>query len=363
MEGAAKLQKIIGVRFKKAGKIHLFDPGDEEIQRGDCVIVDTSRGLECAEVAIGVREIPTDENPETPVPRAIHRKATQADLARVRENREREKRAFDICQKKIDEHGLPMNLISVNYTFDLTKIIFYFTAEGRVDFRDLVRDLAYIFRTRIDLRQVGVRDEAKQIGGVGCCGRPLCCANFLGDFAPVSIRMAKEQNLSLNPAKISGICGRLLCCLKFESDYYHENYVEQVQNFQPKPGDRVVVEDGVSGKVVAISASRRNATILLDDGKTVVASWEDLAPLEAEESAPKPKAEPVKEPPKVEPPPRVERERPRKNPPRREESNANNLFDKRPPRREDSNPRPPKSDKPAKTPKSSRKNPPHGSKK
>lgn len=330
------MQKVIGVRFKKAGKIHFFDPGEDDIQRGDSVIVETTRGLECGEVAIGVREIPVAETPDANAqePPRIQRKATPADLARVEENHEKERRAFDICQKKIAEHGLPMNLISVSYTFDVNKIIFYFTAEGRVDFRALVRDLAYIFRTRIDLRQVGVRDEAKQLGGVGCCGRALCCSTFLGDFAPVSIRMAKEQNLSLNPTKISGICGRLLCCLKFESDYYHEHYVEQVQSFQPKPGDRVVLEDGINGRVVSINPSRRNATILRDDDKTAVVGWEDLAPLDAEETAP-PAENPDAEIPAAE---------------GADDSQASNLFEGRAPK-------PPRSPKrPRKSPKREPKN-------
>ena len=282
------MQKVIGVRFKKAGKIHFFDPGRySDIKSGDCVIVETSRGLECGDVVIGVRELPTPENPnvKVPTPRRIYRKATQYDLARIRENRRQEKQAFEICQEKIKEHDLPMNLINVSYTFDMNKIVFYFTAESRVDFRELVRDLAYIFHTRIELRQVGVRDEAKVLGGVGCCGRPLCCATFLGDFAPVSIRMAKEQNLSLNPTKISGICGRLLCCLKYESEYYHENYIQKAKNYQPKQGDRVIVENGKSGKIVAINESRRNATILIDNIKeTVVTGWEVLIPLEKGEN-------------------------------------------------------------------------------
>lgn len=282
------MQKIIGVRFKKAGKIHFFDPGNENIQSGDCVIVETARGLECGDVVVGVREIPTPENPTSrpvPKPHRIYRKATPSDLARVKENRRQEKEAYDICKEKIWEHNLPMNLINVNYTFDMSKIIFYFTADGRVDFRELVRDLAYIFHTRIELRQVGVRDEAKQLGGVGCCGRALCCATFLGDFAPVSIRMAKEQNLSLNPTKISGICGRLLCCLKYESEYYHENYIQKAKNYQPKTGDRVIVENSKSGKIVAINESRRNATILIDNSKeTVVTGWEVLIPLEKGEN-------------------------------------------------------------------------------
>ena len=282
------MQKVIGVRFKKAGKIHFFDPGRyDDIKSGDCVIVETPRGLECGDVVIGVRELPTPENPnvKVPTPRKIYRKATQYDLARIKENRQQEKQAFEICQEKIREHDLPMNLINVSYTFDMNKIVFYFTAESRVDFRELVRDLAYIFHTRIELRQVGVRDEAKVLGGVGCCGRPLCCSTFLGDFAPVSIRMAKEQNLSLNPTKISGICGRLLCCLKYESDYYHENYIQKAKNYQPKQGDHVILEDGKSGKVVAINETRRNATILIDNSKdTVVTGWEGLMQLEKGEN-------------------------------------------------------------------------------
>ncbi len=354
------MQKVIGVRFKKAGKIHFFDPGRDDIQSGDCVIVETARGLECGDVVIGVRELPTPENSESkniPKPHKIYRKATKYDLARVKENRAREKEAYDICHEKIIEHNLPMNLISVSYTFDTNKIIFYFTAETRVDFRELVRDLAYIFHTRIELRQVGVRDEAKQLGGVGCCGRALCCATFLGDFAPVSIRMAKEQNLSLNPTKISGICGRLLCCLKYESEYYHENYIQKAKNYQPKISDRVILENGTSGKIVALNESRRNATILLDNSKdSVVTSWESLMPLEkgenisqlAEdniadvESEFEPPPEPIKPAPKFERPKNLERpkniersktpernKKPERNKVfnRRNDSQATNLFD------------------------------------
>ena len=350
------MQKVIGVRFKKAGKIHFFDPGRDDIESGDCVIVETSRGLECADVVIGVRELPTPENPDVkiPAPRKIYRKATQYDLARVKENRLREKEAYDICKEKIAEHNLPMNLINVSYTFDMNKIVFYFTAESRVDFRELVRDLAYIFHTRIELRQVGVRDEAKVLGGVGCCGRPLCCANFLGDFAPVSIRMAKEQNLSLNPTKISGICGRLLCCLKYESDYYHENYIQKAKNYQPKQGDRVILEDGKSGRVVAVNEVRRNATILIDNTKdTVVTGWEGLMQLEKGENISQlaednienvdaefePPPTPPKPAPKFERPQNTERqkniERP-KNPERNknfnrrnDDSQVTNLYDNR----------------------------------
>ncbi len=277
------MQRVIGVRFKRAGKIHFFDPGDDDIQAGESVIVETTRGLECGDVVIGTREIPQAENPAGVIPtmRRIHRKATKADLARVEENHEKELEAFEICKEKIAEHRLPMNLINVRYTFDVSKIIFYFSSDGRVDFRLLVRDLAYIFRTRIELRQVGVREEARHLGGVGCCGRKLCCTTFLGDFAQVSIHMAKEQNLSLNPTKISGICGRLLCCLKFESEYYHECYLESHPNFEPQLNDRVILDEG-EGRVVALDPVRRLATVLLDSNKTFVASWDDLLPEDAD---------------------------------------------------------------------------------
>lgn len=278
-----KTLKIIGVRFKKAGKIYFFDPAEDIVEKGDFVIVDTIRGLECGEVVIGPREWSDVENtpqcPQLSQVHKIHRKATKADLDRVEENKLSELKAFDICKEKIAERGLPMKLIDVSYTFDVNKIIFYFTADGRVDFRELVRDLAYIFHTRIELRQVGVRDDAKRLGGVGCCGRPLCCSNFLGDFAPVSIRMAKEQNLSLNPAKISGICGRLLCCLKFESEYYHDKYMENFQSFQPARGDKVMVSEG-EGRVVSVNYQSKLATIFLDNKRTVTANWDDILPIE-----------------------------------------------------------------------------------
>lgn len=283
------MQKVIGVRFRKAGKIYYFDPGEDTIEKDNFVVVDTSRGLECGKVVLEIRELPEAEIPALcnnsvpPVIRKIHRKATKADLARLKDNRESEKKAFDICLEKISEHGLPMKLINVNYTFDMNKIIFYFTADGRVDFRELVRDLAYIFHTRIELRQVGVRDEAKVLGGAGCCGRPLCCANFLGDFAPVSIRMAKEQNLSLNPAKISGICGRLLCCLKYESEFYHEKYMENFKSFVPERGDRVILDEG-EGRIVAVNVANKTATVYLDTRRTVTAKWEDILPVETKSS-------------------------------------------------------------------------------
>ena len=209
---------VAGVRFKPAGKIYYFDCQDTDLQVGDAVIVETIRGIECGTVAIGRREMSEDDL-VLPL-KSVIRKATEADIEVFNKNQQKEKEAMEICKKKVKEHNLPMRLIDVEYTFDMGKIIFYFTAEGRVDFRELVKDLAAIFKTRIELRQIGVRDEAKMLGGLGTCGRILCCKGFLCEFEPVSIRMAKEQNLSLNPTKISGICGRLMCCLKYESEMY-----------------------------------------------------------------------------------------------------------------------------------------------
>ncbi|MBC9784159.1 stage 0 sporulation family protein [Heliobacterium chlorum] len=232
--------KIVGVRFKKTGKVYYFDPGDLEIQAQDRVIVETARGIEYGEIVIPPREVPEDSlvNPL----KKVLRVATAEDAQQVEENRSKETAAYEICQKKISIHQLPMKLVDVEYTFDASKIIFYFTADGRVDFRELVKDLAAVFRTRIELRQIGVRDEAKMIGGIGCCGRVLCCSSFLGDFEPVSIRMAKDQNLSLNPTKISGICGRLMCCLKFENDCYERKDIPPRP--YPKPMDMPESEQG-----------------------------------------------------------------------------------------------------------------------
>jgi len=326
--------QIIGVRLKKAGRLLFFEPDDSKLVKGDSVIVETSRGLECGKVVIEPHELPVTENVESepglPL-KKIYRKATESDLRRVEENHAGEQRAFDICLQKIAEHDLPMKLINVEFTFDVNKMIFFFTADGRVDFRELVRDLASIFRTRIELRQVGVRDEAKLLGGMGGCGRPLCCASFLGEFIPVSIRMAKDQNLSLNPTKISGVCGRLMCCLKYENDLYCENCAVQSNvTFRPKVGSRVVVADG-EGKVVTVSFSRRNATILLDTNKTVVASWEDILPVnvedfeevdenslsQLEETAPSSKPERPARPERTE---REHSERPERERPRRTEA-------------------------------------------
>lgn len=319
--------QIIGVRIKKAGRILYFEPNEEEVAIGDFVIVETSRGVECGKVVVSPRELSLEENiesePGVPLSK-IYRKATEEDLVRLEENRDGEKLAFEICVQKIAEHNLPMKLINVEYTFDVNKIIFFFTADGRVDFRELVRDLAAIFRTRIELRQVGVRDEAKLLGGMGGCGRPLCCASFLGEFIPVSIRMAKDQNLSLNPTKISGVCGRLMCCLKYENDLYCENCPKQTITFKPRVGSRVVVAEG-EGRVVAVSFSRRNATILLDTNKTVVASWEDILPVNAEDF------EAIEEPPKVEePPPKpVEVPKPPEKPYRQERPRRVEAFNRR----------------------------------
>ncbi|NLN87803.1 MAG: stage 0 sporulation family protein [Syntrophomonadaceae bacterium] len=209
---------VVGVRFKPAGKMYYFDNSDLDLKIGDAVIVETARGIERGIVSIDRRDVSEDQL-VLPLKKVI-RKATEEDETAYRQNKAKEAEALEICKEKVRAHNLPMRLIDVEYTFDMGKIIFYFTAESRVDFRELVKDLAGIFRTRIELRQIGVRDEAKMLGGIGTCGRILCCNNFLGEFAPVSIRMAKEQHLSLNPAKISGICGRLMCCLKYESEMY-----------------------------------------------------------------------------------------------------------------------------------------------
>jgi len=255
------MQTIVGVRFKKAGKIYYFDPGTLGLQKEDPVIVETARGLEYGHVVIAERQM-EDADVITPL-KPVLRKATEKDAAKVIENEAKEAEALRVCTQKIEAHKLDMNLVSVEYTFDVSKIIFYFTAEGRVDFRDLVKDLAGIFRTRIELRQIGVRDEAKMLGGIGCCGRSLCCSTFLGDFEPVSIRMAKEQNLSLNPAKISGICGRLMCCLKYESNLYGGPACRK-QNM-PKSGARVIASDG-EGNVVAVDAAHKAVSVKHNDG-------------------------------------------------------------------------------------------------
>ena len=267
------MQTVVGVRFKRAGKIYYFSPGKLDIKLNDNVIVETARGIEFGTAVIGPREVP-DSDVVLPL-KEVQRIATDADRAKVEDNLRRRDEAFGICEEKIAAHGLPMKLVDVEYTFDVNKIIFYFTADGRIDFRELVKDLAAIFRTRIELRQIGVRDEAKLMGGIGCCGRPLCCLSFLGEFEPVSIRMAKEQNLSLNPTKISGICGRLMCCLKYENHCYCGNKKQRKKIKPPAQGSKVITAEG-EGKVISLNMQRRSATILLDDRKTIVASWEDI---------------------------------------------------------------------------------------
>jgi len=264
------MQTVVGVRFKKAGKIYYFAPGEFSLQTGNSVIVETARGLEYGEVVIGPREV-SEDNIVAPL-KVVQRKATTEDDIKVNENRSKEKEAFIICEQKIKSHGLNMKLVDVEYTFDVNKIIFYFTAEGRIDFRELVKDLASMFRTRIELRQIGVRDEAKMMGGIGCCGRSLCCSTFLGDFEPVSIRMAKDQNLSLNPAKISGICGRLMCCLKYENDSYGSCCKKIAP---PVVGREVITVDG-DGKVTAVNQAKKTATVLLKNNNTIVIPWEEI---------------------------------------------------------------------------------------
>jgi cell fate regulator YaaT (PSP1 superfamily) len=246
---------VVGIRFKKAGKIYYFDPGDLNISKDDSVIVETARGIEFGECVIGPKNV--NENEIVAPLKSVLRKATEEDIKLHEDNKNKETEAFRICSEKIEQHGLVMKLIDVEYTFDNNKVIFYFTADGRVDFRELVKDLATIFKTRIELRQIGVRDEAKMVGGLGPCGRPLCCSTFLGDFASVSIKMAKEQNLSLNPTKISGICGRLMCCLNYEQSTY-----EEIRRRLPRVGSVVSTNKG-KGEVVSNSVVNEKVKVKL----------------------------------------------------------------------------------------------------
>ena len=268
---------IVGVRFKKAGKIYYFLPGEETLTIDDGVIVETARGVEYGTVVIGPKEV-TKDSLVMPV-KPVMRKATSKDFQQL------EKKAFAICLEKIAKRRLPMKLINVEYTFDMNKIVFFFTADGRIDFRELVKDLATVFRTRIELRQVGVRDEAKVLNGIGACGRPLCCSNFLGDFSPVSIRMAKDQNLSLNPTKISGVCGRLMCCLNYEDDLYKKGgdlYVKKERTPSPRDveppgiGKEVVTDEGV-GKVLKVNHHKHTVKVQLEAGRTIDLKWSDVA--------------------------------------------------------------------------------------
>ena len=253
--------KVVGVRFKKAGKIYYFDPVDIEISQDEKVIVETARGME-----YGIAVVPGKEVEESDIIaplKPIIRLANEEDIQRNLENKTLAEEAFKICEEKIIVHQLDMNLIDTEYTFDRNKLIFYFTAEGRIDFRELVKDLAAIFRTRIELRQIGVRDEAKSLGGLGCCGRPLCCSTWLGEFQPVSIKMAKDQSLSLNPTKISGICGRLFCCLKYENETY-----EGILEYMPEVGSIIKTPDGV-GKVLDSQVLAEEVKVLMDNKDTV----------------------------------------------------------------------------------------------
>ena len=248
--------KVIGVRFRKAGKVYYFDPAQMEIKMGDHVIVETARGIEFGEVVLGVREV--DEKKVIQPLKSVIRMATKNDEELERKNKEKEHEAFQICQEKIRKHELQMKLIDAEYTFDNNKLLFYFTADGRIDFRELVKDLAAVFKTRIELRQIGVRDETKILGGVGICGRPLCCHSYLSEFIPVSIKMAKEQNLSLNPTKISGVCGRLMCCLKNEEETY-----EELNSHLPNIGDYVTTFDNFKGEVQSVSVLRQLVKVIV----------------------------------------------------------------------------------------------------
>ncbi|MCD8223615.1 MAG: stage 0 sporulation family protein [Clostridiales bacterium] len=247
---------VIGVRFRSVGKIYYFSPGTLDIKNGDSVIVETARGTEFGHVVLGNREV--EDNKVVQPLKTVIRMATEEDCIREQNNRKKEKDAFAICKEKIRKHKLEMKLIDVEYTFDNNKILFYFTADGRVDFRELVKDLASVFKTRIELRQVGVRDETKIVGGVGICGRALCCHSYLSDFVPVSIKMAKEQNLSLNPSKISGVCGRLMCCLKNEQETY-----EYLNSKLPGIGDYVTTDDGLKGEVQSVNVLRQLVKVVV----------------------------------------------------------------------------------------------------
>lgn len=256
------MYNVVGVRFKKAGKIYYFDPDGLSIQKDEFVIVETARGIEMGKVVIANKQV-DDEDVVLPLKKVL-RVADGKDRMQVEENKKAAKEAYEICMRKIEEHMLEMKLVDVEYTFDRNKVIFYFTADGRVDFRELVKDLASVFKTRIELRQIGVRDEAKMLGGIGPCGRMLCCSTFLGDFDPVSIKMAKDQNLSLNPTKISGLCGRLMCCLKYENDEY-----ESAKEELPDLGEYIHTSHG-NGKVVGLNLMERVIQIELVDQQRVI---------------------------------------------------------------------------------------------
>lgn len=278
------MASVIGVRFRNAGKLYYFDPGPLWPTAGDAVIVETVRGVEYGEVVTGVKEVSDDEI--TPPLRRVIRIATAEDAQHQLDNRAREKDAMAMCQKKVDEHKLQMKLVGCEFTFDNSKILFYFTSDKRVDFRSLVKDLASQFHTRIELRQIGVRDEAKMMGGLGLCGRPVCCAQFLGDFQPVSIKMAKEQSLSLNPTKISGVCGRLMCCLKYEEDHY-----EATRKRMPRVGKEVITPDG-NGTVIDLNILKETVRVRLPKGDSFEQKDYPLADVQRVQPAAKPAKKP-----------------------------------------------------------------------
>ncbi|MBE5786631.1 MAG: stage 0 sporulation protein [Clostridiales bacterium] len=284
------MASVIGVRFRNAGKLYYFDPGPLWPTAGDAVIVETVRGMEYGEVVTGVREVSDDLI--TPPLKPVIRIATPEDAQHQLDNQAKEKDALALCQKKVDEHKLQMKLVGCEYTFDNSKILFYFTSDKRVDFRVLVKDLASVFRTRIELRQIGVRDEAKMMGGLGLCGRQVCCAAFLGDFQPVSIKMAKEQNLSLNPTKISGVCGRLMCCLKYEEDHY-----EATRKKMPKVGKEVITPDG-NGTVMDLNVLKETVRVRIPKGDSFeqkdypMEEVQRIQPARAPKEERKPKAQP-----------------------------------------------------------------------
>lgn len=281
------MEQVVGIRFKRAGKIYYFAPGELALSLDDAVIVETARGMECGYVALTPREV--ERNPEDGELKNVIRRATTKDLVQIERNHEREAQAFDICKEKIVKWNCPMKLLRAEYTFDRSKIVFFFTADGRVDFRDLVKDLASVFHTRIELRQVGVRDEAKQVSGIGSCGRPLCCASFLGEFSPVSIKMAKVQGLSLNPTKISGVCGRLMCCLRYENDMYTSGELKCQKLMSgdkrgndaapPRVGMKVVTDNG-DGVIVYVNQGKKLAKVQLSGQKTKMIPWDEIVPVE-----------------------------------------------------------------------------------
>ncbi|MBP3233110.1 MAG: stage 0 sporulation family protein [Eubacterium sp.] len=272
------MKEVIGIRFRPNGKIYYFDPMDFHVQAGDDVIVETARGVEYGKCVLGRRQI--DDTKRISGLKPIIRIANDADKKKYEDNKVKSKQAYESCLKKIQEHGLKMKLIAAEYTFDNSKVLFYFTADGRVDFRELVRDLASVFRTRIELRQIGVRDEAKISGGIGMCGRELCCNKYLSEFIPVSIKMAKEQSLSLNPTKISGVCGRLMCCLKYEQDSY-----EYLNSKMPSVGDTVKTAEGVEGQVASVNVMRQTVRVIITDEE----GNKDAAEFKVEELKFKPK--------------------------------------------------------------------------